>query len=721
MKLKDIHTNLNPEIDLQKFHPKREVSVDSFWVEENKKVDISLWLEETIQLAKDKSIKLKSLNKKRNIDVLKNNTCKNIDLNNDKKIEQGKKSTNKQNIFSFLWKSYSWKIQRVSIIFWQTVAKLWIKNKKFDNKNNLWSLLKKILFIIIFIFIIFLNKSAVEYFTKSWYEKLVKLQSNDILENREEILKSSNLDFKISNILFTPFKILPLDEIDNINNSILWWIWLTNLFLDANNFIDWILLLNREKWYENIMYSQFLLNNKDFFIKFENDLVNILDNYNSIKFDNDLIQSKVELLKLKLNELNFYTQTFNNNFETFLNILWHNKRKKYLIAFQNNDEIRPMWWFMWSLWIVELFRWQVKKFEKKDVYNYEFKIKKENFVKEPAPKWINKLTTYLWLRDSNYFINHKDSGNKIKFFMDKAWYKIDWILYVNQNSLFSILDLVWEFDSKVLNTKINSSNFSLIMSLLVEAKVSQKTTMWTPKKILFDFMEELKEIIKERNISDIEIMKPLLKDIQNRELVFYNFNEKERILLEQFSIFNKINYWESLDFSYPVFTSISWNKSDRYIKTSFTKKITSWKWCSYITELKVNLEHTFTKKEESKIKNLISKYNIEKDIEKLLYIQWLWENKQFVRVIIPKDAILYNNNVWVNYYKERWKSVDFFLNTGIWKKSEFILKYKLENKECNTYDYKHYKQPWLRKYDLNIDKLWQDKKFEQVKTDIYYY
>jgi len=73
MKLKDLHTNLEEEINLLKFRPKKEISVDSFLVDENIIKDVSKnKIKETIKLKQESKIRLKKISKKNNFDALNN-------------------------------------------------------------------------------------------------------------------------------------------------------------------------------------------------------------------------------------------------------------------------------------------------------------------------------------------------------------------------------------------------------------------------------------------------------------------------------------------------------------------------------------------------------------------------------------------------------------------------------------------------------------------------
>ena len=695
MKFTDIHTSLEKDVNLKRFHPNIEIEVESFNYSQ-KKIDISEDLELTIDFSWNKNILVKPLSdKQKPFDSV---------FQEKKDFIYYTKKTKKR--FKL------WYIKSKLINFWEYI-------KVLSNKSRIFKYVSIIA--LIFILVLF-DKYLVEYNTNSGYKKLISL-TNTTSDNNSMSSKinSAHSNFIIADILFTPFRLISNKKIENAHYFISWWKKITSVLKKNVKFWESVSKLIQEKWWENIMFSQLLLNNKSIFINLEKDINSIESTYEKIKLAPEQVELnwKLDTFKEKLKQSKFYIYTLNNNFDNFLEILWHSKRKRYLIVFQNNDEIRPNWGFMWSLWLVDIFRWQVKKFEINDVYFYEFKIKKEKFQKERAPEWINNITPYFGLRDSNYYINHKDSWNKIKYFMSKAWRSIDGIIYINMNTLSKVLDLVWEFESKVLKQKVNSQNFSTIMSLLVESKLSQKGTTWTPKQILFDFMKEFQDILKQKNISQTQIIKILTQDIQNRDITLYSFNKQERALMKSLSLYNPINYSSSLDFSYPVFTSISWNKSDRYIKHSYTKNITKWTQCSFHTTLTLQNEHTYTKNDKSNLEKLITKYWIKEDINKLHFIQWNWLSKHYVRVIIPKEAKIINKNVTVIDYKDRWQSVNFYMNTPVWETSTFKLEYYLPNKQCKTYSYKFYKQPWIQKYNLDINKFWEKIELLNNKKDVY--
>ncbi|MCD5380361.1 DUF4012 domain-containing protein [Candidatus Gracilibacteria bacterium] len=695
MKFKDIYTSLNTELNLQRFHPKINIEVESFNGSQNK-IDLGEDLESTIDATGNQNIQLKSIP----------NNQKPLDSVFQKKKPLIYISEKSKKRFKLGY------IKSKLIYFTDIIS-------TFFNQSKALKYTSIALFILLLIFV---DKIIVEYNTNQGYQRLLSIQDTGDNKTIQSKINSAHSNFVIAKILFTPFKLIPSKDVKNASYIIEGGKEITTIAKKNLKLLNDTKSLIVEKKAENIMFSQLLLNNKKSFLTLQSDIVNIENIYEKIEFgsDNYELQSKLELFKEKLKKAKYYSYTFNNNFDTFLEILGHSQRKKYLIAFQNNDEIRANGGFMGSLGLVDIFRGQIKKFEKNDVYFYEFKIKKEQFTKEVAPEGINKMTPYFGLRDANYYINHKDSGDSIKFFMKKAGYPIDGIIYINMTTLSKVFDLVGEFESTTLGQKVNSQNFSTIMSVLVESKVSQKGTTGTPKQVLFDFMKEFQGVLESKNISKSSLVKILYEDLSSRDITLYNFNRAERELMETLSLYNPIDYFSSLDFSYPVFTSISGNKSDRYIKHSYNKIVTKGPECSYYTTLELNNKHTFGNNDLQYISELTSNLDIDTELkEKLLFIQGNGDNKQYVRVIIPKEAVISTKNVDIIDYSDRGQSVNFYMNTPVGETSSFKLEYSIANKECKTYSYKFYKQPGIEQYDININNLGENREFLNNKKDVY--
>jgi hypothetical protein len=55
--------------------------------------------------------------------------------------------------------------------------------------------------------------------------------------------------------------------------------------------------------------------------------------------------------------------------------------------------------------------------------------------------------------------------------------------------------------------------------------------------------------------------------------MIYSFHSDENSLLWKLNLNGELAFHKTLDFAYPVYTSLSGNKSGRYIKTEYKKSV----------------------------------------------------------------------------------------------------------------------------------------------------
>lgn len=177
---------------------------------------------------------------------------------------------------------------------------------------------------------------------------------------------------------------------------------------------------------------------------------------------------------------------------------------------------------MGSMAVIDIFRGQIQSFEPRDVYSFEWDLKRADYQRVTPPKGIDVLTSSFGLRDANYYINLKDSSEAIKFFVEKSGQNIDGVIYINQNILIDFLKITGDIPFDIIEKNISAENFSEVMSLLVESKIFKEGTQGTPKQILFDFMDVFKkELLKQKKYT--QYLQTLIRHIENREIMMYSF------------------------------------------------------------------------------------------------------------------------------------------------------------------------------------------------------
>ena len=564
------------------------------------------------------------------------------------------------------------------------------------------------------------DKLLVTAYVESWYKRLLQVgdQSWNI-ELMQKNLSDARFDFIVADILYYPLRLIPSRDIRNGHHIIRGGKNLSQIWDNMFGIYSSISQLSEKKWIKNIESINLLRNIKPELIKTDKYLNRAVYHYDSIKnLEDSYIAYKLKKANEVLKTVAGFNESINANYDKLLTLLGSQGEKKYLVVFQNADEIRPTGWFMWSMWIATLANGKLKSFDKRDVYNYEWNLKTEDYERTRAPKWIDQITQYLWLRDANYFINLKDSSNNIRFFMEKAWFKIDGVIYVNQNLVLDLLEKTGPVKLDYLDREITHNNFSAFMSTIVEAKITKIWTLWTPKQVLFDFIDGFtKSIEKDKKYADVANV--VVDNLLRREIGIYSFDESENNLLRDLNLNYNIDYSKTLDFSYPVYTSISWNKSYRYIKREYNKNISINDDCSIDTNLEITLKHLMTKNKQDAISDILRTYNISNKNQNMK-IQWLGPNHSFMRILLPKDAIIQDNNLISIIEHPSSKEVNFFMKTRLLETRWFNIYYSLPNPNCKPYDFKLYKQPWIPSYDISILDERNNAQKSWVNTDFYY-
>jgi len=691
----DLETDLDENIDLSNLSNSK-IKLSALW--KNIINDIFSFSKKDLNIETSKTIKI-SKNKNNNFDTLYSTKKETIvDI-----------ITPKKNIYYFS--------KIIKNFFKKHFIMMKLSSPKKQTKFKKW-----VLFFVFLIFILFWNKIIIENLVTSGYKNILDLKSDfsDLNKVKNDI-KTAKISFYISDILLTPFSIIPNDNIKNVSYIIDWWkdlsILLTktlDLYSETNDFI------HSKWWIENIYITNLLSNARSNYEEIYALLYGALYNYSQVwDLWNSYLNDKLTFTKDKLRKALVLLEIINKNYDTMLSLLWHNSEKKYLVIFQNNDEIRATWGFMWSTALITMSNWKVKSVENSDIYALEWLINKVYTDKEKAPEWLDKITWTFGLRDANYYPLFRDSSAKIKFFLDKIDYKVDWIVYINQNVILDLLDNVWWIESKVLEKNITSENFSLVLSTLVEAKVFKVGTLWTPKQVLFDFAWEFKEKLLTKK-DYYNYLKIILSHIKNRDIVFYSFDSEENSLLWKLWVNWEVNLNSTLDFNYPVYISVWWNKTDRYIDYRYDKTVSKIEEsCNYNTKLDIYKSHHFSKFEDAEVNTLLDSYWV-KYKNDILNIQWRWKNKSYVRVLIPKNAVVNLQKNQKEFEFDTYKIVELYIDTEKLETSLNTISYVIDNPNCDKYTYKFFKQPGIKKYNINFDMFWVIDKYSSIKSDFIY-
>ncbi|MDD2565756.1 MAG: DUF4012 domain-containing protein [Candidatus Gracilibacteria bacterium] len=448
-----------------------------------------------------------------------------------------------------------------------------------------------------------------------------------------------------------------------------------------------------------IKFSELFKKETNNLIKIDENLKKVIYYYSQVdSLGNPSLDNKFQSSLDLLIKYEKYISFAINNKEMLLTMVGDTKPMRYFILNQNKDEIRANGGFPGSVITLELYKGNILTYDKKDIYYYDWHLTP---YKEVPPEGLNIISPNHGLRDANYSPIFLDSVNKINFFYEKAGGgTIDTVIAINQGIIEELLAKYGPISMNGIGTDISDKNFSLIMSTLVENKFEK---VISPKDILFKFSANFeKKLFEKKDFTGyLEIF---LSNLIAGEIPIASRDDKIQKYIDSLGI---IENWKTDkgNWIYPVFTSISGNKSDRYVYRDFNVNSVITTGCQVSNDFSLISRHSFNETTRDSIKQVFNELKItdEAERQRLMGIQGAGENRQFVRILTPKGSTLnktYGNSISVDDSNPNYTFFKFYLNTEVAQTNEIRFNYYTTPKNCQTKSI-FYKQPGLNNYTFS--------------------
>jgi len=244
-------------------------------------------------------------------------------------------------------------------------------------------------------------------------------------------------------------------------------------------------------------------------------------------------------------------------------LLGHNEPQKYLVIFQNNNELRPSGGFIGSLAEIDIRQGEVTgvRVPPGGVYDLQGDLK----VLLASPKPLHLLNANWQLQDANWFFDFPTTAEKVLWFYEKSGGPtVDGLIAVNANILPKLLVLTGPIELPQYEVTLTADN--IIRKLQIEVELNYDQEENQPKKIIRDLLPVILEKLQEMQVGNsTDLVKVLSDAFTTNDIQIYHSKSDVEDQIKEFGWAGEVKQ-VSGDYIALVDTNIGGGKTDSYIK-----------------------------------------------------------------------------------------------------------------------------------------------------------
>ncbi len=413
------------------------------------------------------------------------------------------------------------------------------------------------------------------------------------------------------------------------------------------------------------------------------------------------IKEKVLGVYDKTKEMKLYLDVIISNKQYLLKILGYPHPQRYMVVFQNNNEIRPTGGFIGSFLLFTLNDGVIEDIKFKDVYEID------NQLLDPlkSPKGLDTISEFWGMRDANYSPDFPTSVQNILWFLDKGkGPTVNSVVLLDQTVVEEILGLTGPIYLKDYGLSLDKTNFSFVLSYIVESKILGSKT---PKKIIDDLIPVV--VSKISDGCDTKKFIDLFLSLKDRKhITFYYDDEYIQDILAIYGLSGAVlNVLPNQDYLQMVLTSVSGNKSDAFIRYNLVHLSEISATGEIINTIRLKREHTWSKENEEFFNNMIIKFGLKNiAIEDLRAILGKGPNKMFFRFYVPKGSEVLGASMPIESLDDLDKTVFSFISKDIYPGEEDYIEIRYKLPFVNKADlYKMFIEKQIGMYGIDLNKI----------------
>ncbi len=242
-------------------------------------------------------------------------------------------------------------------------------------------------------------------------------------------------------------------------------------------------------------------------------------------------------------------------------VLGHNQEKRYLVLFQNNNELRATGGFIGSMALIDVYHGKITNLEIPKGGTYD--LAAGQTVKLKSPRALSLINPYFNLWDANWWPDFPTSAKKISWmYQNFGGATTDGVIAVNADLLGELLKVTGDMPMPEYNVTITADNLFTTLQNQVELNYDKTTNQ--PKAIIADLAPKLLEQLLANKDKQKEVVKVLVDALANKDVQIYLSDADLQTKIKKFAWAGEM-LEASKDYLEVVNTNIAGGKTDRDI------------------------------------------------------------------------------------------------------------------------------------------------------------
>ncbi|HUT22620.1 MAG TPA: DUF4012 domain-containing protein [Candidatus Bipolaricaulota bacterium] len=256
-------------------------------------------------------------------------------------------------------------------------------------------------------------------------------------------------------------------------------------------------------------------------------------------------------------------KTIDSLSDFLLEVLGDSQKKRYLVVFQNDRELRPTGGFIGSYAMVDIYQGEIKNIDMPGGGSYD--LQGGLLEKIIPPKPLLLINNRWEFQDSNWFFDFPSSARKMAWFYEAAGGQtVDGVIAINAGLIEELLAYLPPIDLSEYGKSINADNFIDEIQKSVELEYDRSINR--PKQILSDMAPKFLEAIfeaKENNL--MNIAQTLNRSFAKKDIMMYLDDPEMETAVMDYNWAGEVKE-TSMDYLAVVAANIGGQKTDGAIK-----------------------------------------------------------------------------------------------------------------------------------------------------------